>query len=142
MPESPHPLQLNHEGNHWIIPLQGWKVTQIQIDYAFGLSLWGSVQAQVHFRIGGRFSFRHGQETHELHAEEEPRAALAPALALLGRELESAVAYESGALELAFNEDMSLFVPADPHYEAWEASGIGHRLISLPGGGLSFWLPD
>ena len=143
MSELLHPIRLVKEDDHWIVPIQGWNVTQIQIDYAFTLSFWQSDDAYVHFRIGGRFTFCNAREKHELSAEEQPTTALAPALVLFNKELASAVAYENGALELTFRGDMAIFVPADPDYEAWEASGSEHiKLVSMPGGRLAVWLPD
>jgi frataxin-like iron-binding protein CyaY len=56
-------------------------------------------------------------------------------------EIQSAVAYKNGILELTFNDKSMVIVKEDPHYEAWELAGSGSiKLFSLPGGELAVWL--
>jgi hypothetical protein len=67
------------------------------------------------------------------------RQDVAPALALFGATLSSAVAFKTGTLRLVLGH-FQLTVRADPQYEAWNVAGPGDiRLICMPGGQLSIW---
>lgn len=104
------------------------------------------VDHQLRFQFGGTeiviespFTLVSDGEAHELDPGQ--RAALGPVLALYPDALLALAVGTDGDLRLGFESGASLTVPPDPHFEAWEVSGPGTRLIVCAPGGhaLSVW---
>jgi len=136
-----HDMKLIEESDRWLIPIQGLIVTQCRIDYAFSIVLWESREFSFSIRIGGEFICRVNNQEHHLHAERAPME-LSPAISVLHKPIETAVAKKDGFLELMFTSDIHIIVPPDPKYEAWELSGSkGLLMVCTAGGNVSLWQP-
>jgi hypothetical protein len=131
------PVLTEHE-DRWILPFRGLTVTQVPVDFAFGLNLddRGAVRLSS-TAILGWVDVVARPDKIELHPERQDVAA---GIALFNTTVLSAVAFKSGALRLVFDTGRKRSVTGDPSYEAWTASGPGGMLIvSLPGGDLAVW---
>lgn len=128
--------------DHWLLSLTGKEVSLLLIDYAFGLTFVGDGEADsAHLRIGGTFKFVDADTTLELDPEQT--MSLYPALSLSRKTVEVAIAEKSGTLRIDFTDGVKLSVEAREKYEAWELSGMGGLLfVSMPSGGLAFWVPE
>jgi hypothetical protein len=134
-------VDIREEQEHWVILMEGWQVTQLRVDAAFGLVFWRSNNAEISIRIGNDFSYNEGEDQYALSPSQP--TALGPALALLGQEISAATTTKNGGLYLRFGSAISVSVPPDPQYEAWELSGPkGFLVVCTPGGELSIWGPD
>lgn len=134
-------MELIESSDRWELPIIGREVTRCLIDYAFGIELW-SVENPIVVRISRRVILR----THESEMAFCPdieQTELGPLLCVLHKSVVSAVAMKDGTLLVEFSDGLSLKVPPDDKYEAWELdSKDGGIVVCLPGGGLSIWLGD
>lgn len=124
----------------WVLPLAGRPVTQCRFDYAFTIVL-DEPESSFEIRIEEPFEFTAvgGGQPVTLDPEADTRA-MAPALAILHRAIDRAVAYKDGRLGVEFAEGGELRVPLGPSFEAWTLVGpAGLRIVSLPGGELAIW---
>lgn len=135
--------RMTAEANGWAVDVKGWRISQVCIDYAFTLVAWNWVdeeEVSVRFRIEGKFVVHEGDQEWEISPSESSAMSFAPALTVWNREIVLAHANSDGSLSIRLSDDVSLAVPIDPNYEAWEATGTGGlRLVSLPGGELAVW---
>ena len=133
MPESL--VELN---DRWLISMPG-KVTQCRLDDAFSLIITVEPTKAFEIRIEQPFIVSKGREDCTLDPEGDP-VDIAPALHVLRRTIEQAIAFKTGSLELTFDHDLTLCVAEDEDYEAWSIVGPdGLMLVSTPGGGLAIW---
>ncbi len=129
-------------GDHWQLPMAHRMVTQCRLDYAFTLVVADDPAGSFEIRIERPFAVHHGGHEIVLDPEGESEA-MAPALAFLRREVERAIAFKDGRLQLCFVGGGALRVPADEEYEAWSIVGpAGLRVVSMPGGELAVWSPE
>ncbi len=134
------PATLTEHDDRWILPFRGLAVSQIQVDFAFGL-VFDDVCA---VRISNTASLgwiNVAEKKPEKIALDPERQAVAAGLVLFfNAEVTSAVAFKSGALRITFGDGHLLNVKPDPNYEAWTATGPdGMLIVSLPGSGLAVW---
>lgn len=124
--------------DHWVINLTGKAVTRCLVDNAFSLEFWTRDEGAVTLRIEGTFTLKKNDSSTVLSADRAK--SLAPALALFGNVVASAMAGKDGSVRLSFSDGTSISSEPDPDYEAWELSETGGKLIvSKPGGGLAIW---
>lgn len=131
--------QPREEADRWVLPTGEGIVTQLQIDFAFGLT----IDQWLHIRIEGPFVVHAGEEI--IECEPERPASIAPLVELHQVVVSEAAAHKDGSLTIAFADGHVMRVAADQRYEAFAITGsragaAPFRLISLPGGGLAEWL--
>jgi hypothetical protein len=129
---------LTEHDDRWILPFRGLLVTQVQVDFAFGLNLddKGAVRISSPATLGWAAA---GVRPEKVVLDPE-RQDVAAGLALFNTEVKSAVAFKSGGLRIVFGSGRMLRVDPDPRYEAWTATGPdGMLIVSLPGGDLAVW---
>jgi Family of unknown function (DUF6188) len=124
--------------DHWRLPIAGMSIDQCCFDFAVVLRL-GVGADMWEIRISQPFAVI-GPDGSEQLVVPEHHAHLQAVLGLLRHEVEEAVGYKDGRLELNLVGGASVQVPPDEGYEAWEAAGPeGMRLIGLPGGDIAVW---
>jgi uncharacterized protein DUF6188 len=120
-------VELPRDGDAWALPCEGLRVSQIRIDYAFGLELAEDQKRATdepwRFRINTRFTYRSPTWREEVLDPEGPAGALGPALSVRHQTLVRARMWPDGRLVLGFQQGDVITVAADDRYEAWEASG-------------------
>jgi hypothetical protein len=89
-------------------------------------------------RITGVFRLHAPDGTHDLNVE-GANEALAPVLAVVGRSVTASSVSSEGTLNLTVEGGLTLCVPSDPQYEAWEVRTEAEYLVCAPGGGVSQW---
>jgi hypothetical protein len=120
-----------------VIPIGDGLVTQIRVDYAFGLS----IDSWIHVRIESAFTVERGGQVQSFDPAETQ--TLAPLLRLHQAKVTEALARKDGVLTLTFDDGSTLTVPPDDQYEAFTVNGelppVRRRfmLAALPGGGLT-----
>jgi hypothetical protein len=122
-----------------LLPLDAGVVTQLQIDFAFGLT----VDAGLHFRIEGPFTVEHQGDPASY--EPERVGAVGPLSDLHQAVMTEAAVLLDGGLRLSFADGRTLTVPPNAEFEAFSVTGPGpssdtFRFVSLPGGGLAEWV--
>jgi hypothetical protein len=60
---------------------------------------------------------------------------------LRNEKLDDCTIWDDGRLQLTVGE-VHLVADADPLFEAWEINGETLGVVSLPGGGIDYWVPD
>lgn len=131
-------LTLVEADDHWRLPLDGRQVERVCIDFAVTLVFTGGLE----LRIEQPFVITRSDGSDALVVPEAEPEHLAPVLELARGDVARAEAFKDGHLELSFSDGMSLGVPADEGFEAWELVGPdGLRTVSLPGGDLAVWQP-
>lgn len=117
------------------LEIVGHEITKENIE--FSTSLY--TDADYEIDIAGEFSMRIGGEQINFDLTEH---GLEPAElpSLLHRKIASAIAEESGALALDFEDGTRLRVEPSPRYEAWTMTGPhGRMIVCMPGGELAIW---
>jgi len=135
------PGGLTELDDRWILPFRGLTVTQVVVDFEFGLVLGGEARVSIAGTANLGWAARGVKpDTVELHPE---RQHVAAAQALFSTTVLSAVAFKSGMLRLVFDDGHLLSVAPDPAHEAWTANGPdGLLLVCMPGGSLAVWRPQ
>lgn len=127
--------------DRWVVPLDGGVVTQCRVDYAFTLVIDGA-RGSFELRIEQPFELRRVDGVPMSLSWERDPMALAPALSVLHVEVDAALAFKDGRLELRFGDGGWLRVSASEEFEAWTLVGPdGLRLASMPGAELAIWSP-
>lgn len=133
--------KLVESADRWLVPMVG-TVTQCRLDYAFTLVIADDPEGSFEVRIEQPFVVTGSDGEVTLDAEGDPQQ-MAPALRVLRRTVEQAIAFKDGGLELTFDDGTVLRVAADEDYEAWNIAGPGGlRVVSMPGGELAIWSPE
>jgi hypothetical protein len=134
--------ELVEAADHWLVPMTGRTVTQCRLDYAFSLVVADEPAGSFEVRIEQPFTVAsHGDEL-TLDPEGDP-VLMAPALRVLRQDVEQAIAFKDGRLELTFGDGAVLRVPVGEDHEPWNIVGpAGLRIVSLPGGELAIWSPE
>jgi hypothetical protein len=132
------PATLTEHDDRWILPFRGLTVTQVQVDFAFGLVL--NELCAVKISNTATLGWVNVADKPEIVALDPERQDVAAGLVLFNAEVLSAVAFKSGTLRIAFGDGHLLKVKSDPDYEAWTATGPdGMLIVSLPGSDLAVW---
>lgn len=138
MPAGEH--RPRDEGDRWVLPTGEGVVTQLQIDFAFGIT----IEQWLHIRISEPFIVETDAGAIACDPEEEP-GSIGRIVDLHQAIVTDASVFKDGSLTVAFADGRRLRVPADEQYEAFDVTGSRSgeepfRLISLPGGGLAEWI--
>ncbi|MES2794122.1 MAG: DUF6188 family protein [Planctomycetota bacterium] len=129
-----------HDSSYRRLPIEGLTVTQLKLDFAFGIELSNDDSA-FSIRINTIFTLKEATETADYAPETLP--ACGPALRLFNAQVVSAKAFNNGRLEVVFLGGAVLEVNSNSQFEAWEVVGNdGQRTVALPGGGLAVWQPN
>ncbi len=126
--------------DYWEIPLRGKPVCRFKIDSTLQLEFLEPVEEETTIVIEGQFTLDSGGN--EITTNVAMPTTLCPVFLLYRKNVESALAYKNGKLEVRFLEGAKLVVPPDPNgnYESWEVFGAyGLRIVCKPSGGLSVW---
>jgi hypothetical protein len=131
---------LSEARGRWILPVVGGEVSQVRIDFAFGLviEVYGDESVTVVVRISTPFVFHDGGTTATI--DPENTAGLGALLTLHKAEVTEAYVVKDGHLHLTFADGRSIEVAPHDQYEAWQVEGhkppIQRRfsLIGLPSG--------
>ncbi|MFI1684159.1 DUF6188 family protein [Streptomyces sp. NPDC020794] len=127
---------VEHE-DRWILNLRGMSVTKISVDFRLVLILDSGWEVALEAPVSLSRGTAHTGPSVLLKPESQD---VAPALALFGAKVLSAVAFKSGTLRLVFDTGHHLTCSTDPSFEAWQVTGpAGWRFVSLPGGDLAAW---
>lgn len=125
--------------DHYQVDLSGFNVTRCIIDYAVTLDLRRDpISAEI--RISTPFEYK--TEGVDVRIDPEgPPEELASILGLCrGRSVMAVTVWKNGTLEVSFDDESRLSVPADEQYEAWTLSGpSGALIVSGPGGAVSIF---
>lgn len=127
--------------DRWVVRLGGGVVAQCRVDHAFTLVIDGE-RGSFEVRIEQPFKLSRVDGGLTALSWEGDPTALAPALAVLHAEVDAALAFKDGRLELKFRDGDWLRVSASEEFEAWTLVGPdGLRLVSVPGAELAVWSP-
>jgi hypothetical protein len=133
------PIEVVELDDRWLLPYRDMQVIQVRVSYQLTLLLDSGVQLDIETEAlltHGSLSAPDAVPTRLVPERQE----VAPALALFGAKIVSAVAFRSGSLRLIFETGSHLNVKPHPRYEAWGAHGPGKLvLVCQPGGGVALW---
>lgn len=117
----------------WVMRVERGDLTWIEVDHSVRLRF-----DQTVVTIESPFVFRRDEVDHHLDPGE--RAGLGPLVAVYPDALARSGVEENGTLVLGFTSGVTIAVPADEHYEAWQISGPdGYLVVCAPGGNLAVW---
>ena len=131
-------MDFPRDGDAWVLPCEGLRVSQIRVDYAFGLELAEDQERATEepwrFRINTEFTYASPTGIEAKLDPEGPPGALGPALSVRHQTLTRARLWPDGRLLLEFAAGDVITVAAHDRYEAWEADGggpPGERIILI-----------
>lgn len=131
---------IEHDG-YWSIPLIGQHLSRFKIDMQLTLEFFEPLEEETSVWIGGEFKVALDDKTYLFSTEQRDR--ISPVFGLLGRTVDSALAYKTGQLEITFREGGKLTVSPDQDYESWGVTGVRWlRIVCIPGGELAVWSAD
>jgi Family of unknown function (DUF6188) len=123
-------------GPDWLLGLCDVDLTRLWVDHACSL-----IFEESRVMIENSFTL-HTVDGAEHLLDPGERRSLGPLLAIYPDRLIRASVASDGSLRLDFVSGAWIHVPQDDHYEAWEVSGPGGRLVVCPpagGPGLAVW---
>lgn len=137
------PSELVEGRGRWVLPVAGGEVTQVQIDFAFGLVIqtYDDRHASVHVRISTPLQYENGDATTTI--DPEHTAHLAPLITLHKATVDKGFVVKDGHLVLRFADGRAIFVAPHDQYEAWHVTGHlppierKFELIAVPSGGIA-----
>jgi hypothetical protein len=132
------PQKLTEHESYWALPLSGFRVIQLRLDYAFGMEI-GDVDSVFSLRLNITFELKDSEGVANYSVER--LAEIGPALRLFNSEIVDAKAFKNGRLEVTFSTNTTLSLEPDHQFEAWEvvSNRNGMRVVSTPGGELAIW---
>lgn len=127
----------------WVLPISGGEVTQVRIDFAFGLVMesCGDDPTSISIRINTPFTFT--SDGNAVVIDPEHTADLAPLLTLHKAEVQEAHVVKDGHLVVRFADGRAVEVGPHAQYEAWQVDGqrppVERRfsLVAVPPGGVA-----
>ncbi len=128
-----------------MFPVAGGEVTQVRIDYAFGLVIetYDDRHASTSVRISTRFDFE--RDGVVVSIDPEQTADLAPLIMLHKAIVDEGYAVKDGHLVLRFVNAGEIRVAPHEQYEAWHVDGhlppIERKfsVIAVPSGGVALF---
>jgi hypothetical protein len=115
-------------------------VNLVLLDYRLGLNVLDSDSAKLHISIATEMSAGPVKATSVRFDPEEDDGAIGElAASLRHRKIRSCVASQAGDLKLEFDSGLTIDVPSDASYEAWQLDGPEFKVVAKPGGGLAVW---
>jgi hypothetical protein len=125
--------------------MDGGEVTQVRIDFAFGLVIetYDDRRASTHVRISRPFDFK--RDGTVVRIDPERTAEMAPLITLHKVTVREAFAVKDGNLVISFGATGEIRVAPDDQYEAWQVDGQmppverKFSLIALPPGGIALF---
>jgi hypothetical protein len=128
--------QVFHPGQDWLLQIEPCDLTFIRVDHQSRLQF-----ETTEVMIESPFELRTAAATHELDPGD--RGGLGPFLSVYPDTLSRGFVEPDCSLHLEFVSGTRIIVRQDAHYEAWQVSGPGSRLIVCPpaggAGGLAVW---
>lgn len=122
-----HVTRLERNSDELKLPCEGLRVSQIRIDYAFGLELSEDQERASdepwRIRINTPFDYSAADTAATTIDPQGPAPEAAAALAVRHQTLTRGRISRAGTLRLEFADGDVIEVPADDRYEAWEATG-------------------
>ena len=127
----------------WVFPVAGGEVTQVRIDFAFGLVIetFDDRSAVTNVRISTTFEYTDQAGTRSF--DPERTAELASLITLHKAVVEEGHAVKDGHLVLRFSDGRSITAGPHDQYEAWDVTGHlppikrEFRVIAVPSGGVA-----
>ncbi len=127
----------------WVLPISGGEVTQIRIDFAFGLEIesYGDDQTSLSIRISTPFTFT--SDGNAVVIDPERTAELEALVTLHKAEVQEAHVVKDGHLVVRFADGRAIEVAPHEQYEAWQVDGqrppVERRfsLVAVPSGGVA-----
>ena len=134
-------MNLRDLGDHYELEAQPLTVTQIRVDYSLTLIL-GTERNGVEVRLEAPFEGNFGAADYRFDPEHDP-VGLAPALAVLKKEVVGIKISKSGDLYLAFSDGWSLSAPSPSGFESWTlATSEGLLLVGGPSEEVAIFRPS
>ncbi len=133
------PQKLTQHESYWSLPITGFRIIQLRLDYAFGMEI-SDGHSEFSLRVNTTFKLRdaEGVTNHAI----ERLSEIGPALRLFNADIVDTKAFKNGRLEMIFSTNTILSVEPDPHFEAWEMvsnTTDGMRVVAMPSGELAIW---
>ncbi|MBW3635354.1 MAG: hypothetical protein KY445_02665 [Armatimonadetes bacterium] len=122
----------------WVLDIHNI-VTGCRIGSGFDLQIFNGENPLL-ISMGGIFTLHRGDNAQSFHPEEY--TTLGPSLSVIGKVVESAIAYKNGHLEVKFLDGSLLTAEPDPQYESWHIFGDTEPRMTIVcgiGGQLHIW---
>lgn len=130
-------VSVKHHDDGWSLEFSDEAVWQISFDYAVSI-----ITEHVALRIEKSFEIHIGDRVVQIEPGSPSNASDVVSLHQLA--LASATIQESGSLQVSFAGGVTLSVDASD--DPWEPFTFdvdgGWKFVSMPGGGLTWWLPE
>jgi len=118
----------------WELPIAGFEVLHITFGFGIQIVADGDEGRSAAIELEGAFEFcEPGGARRKLSAAHDSWEELAAVFSLRRDRVEAARVSEEALLDVRFCSGRQLEAGPDPHYEGWQASGPGFRLIAVPG---------
>jgi Family of unknown function (DUF6188) len=126
----------------WNIPIVGRRVSRIEVDTTIKVLFFDpdiTGDEHVEILIESPFHLEIDKDNYELHRVANP-TGLGPIFAVIGKAVDSAVAFKKGGLQIIFENQIKLKIAPLEDYESWSIVGArGLRIVCMPGGELAVW---
>jgi Family of unknown function (DUF6188) len=135
-------LRLEEKTDGYQVVLGDAQVTQVLLDYRLGITILDNDNDWLKLVIASMFSTRDGGPdvpTALIHPEKATSDLGALAVTLRFQRLSKCYIAKDGTLTLGFESGLTITVPPDAHYEAWDLDHKLFKVIAMPGGELAIW---
>lgn len=114
-----NPYRLQEREDAWVLHL-GKRVTTVRVGTGFNIELLDGLD-RVEISIGGPFQLTQGCVVREFDPEQWTK--LGPALTVIHKIVEQAVAFKDGRLRLEFADGSRVTSGPHPQFESWQIQG-------------------
>jgi uncharacterized protein DUF6188 len=134
-------MRLEEQSGEFNLIFRDAQVIRVILDYRLGIIIQDYEDDRLEVVIENRFFARTEKDmpATKISPEESTTDLGTLAVSLRFQRLSQCHVAQRGTLTLGFESGLTLEIPPDPHYEAWDLDHRSFKLIATPGGELAVW---
>ncbi len=134
-------MHLEEKAGGYQVAYNDAQVTQVTLDHRLSINILESEDDWLRITIESAFSaqIKPDAPATTIHPENVTAHLGELAVALRFQQLSKCHVASDGTLTVEFRSGLTINVPPDAHYEAWDLEHKQFKIVAMPGGELAVW---